>query len=274
MRTSRWKAPARFLALALIVLLCLLPLLWTLLAAFGLEPDDQGWKGAITLDHFGEVGTFDPAFTGGFSYTLFVTVLGTLITLVCALPAAYRLVQLRHKRVVGVIIPFLLVLAVIPVIGYGLPLSDLARRLGLYGNFVGLALAYAGIQLPLAIWVLRGYLLQLPSSLEEAAILEGASWATVLWWVVFPLVLGGVVATGVLVFVLNWNLFLLPSLLTERSPQVLPMVMRDFFAFERELEWPTAAAALLTSLAPAFILVLVGQRALDKFTLIPTEVLV
>jgi hypothetical protein len=48
--------------------------------------------------------------------------------------------------------------------------------------------------------------------------------------------------------------------------------MRDFFAFERELEWPTAAAALLASLAPAFILVLVGQHTLDKFTLVAPEV--
>jgi multiple sugar transport system permease protein len=250
-----------------------LPLLWTLLAAFGLEPEGKGFKGEFTLAHFGEVGTFDPAFTGGFLYTLFVTGLGTFMTLVCALPAAYRLAQLHNRWVSGLIMPCLLVLAVIPVIGYGLPLSDLSHRVGLYGNIIGLGLAYAGEQLPLALYVLHGYLVQLPPSLEEAARLEGAGWGAVLWRVVLPLVSGGVAATGVLVFVLNWNLFLLPSLLTEHSPQVLPMVMRDFFAFERELEWPTAAAALLASLAPAFILVLVGQHTLDKFTLVAPEVL-
>ncbi len=273
MRVAWWKSAGRRVALGLMVGVCLLPLLWTLLAAFGLQPEGKGWQGEFTLEHFGNVGTFDPAFTGGFSYTLFVSLLGTFVTLVCALPAAYRLAQLHRRWINVVIMPFLLVLAVIPVIGYGLPLSDLARRIGLYGNFVGLVLAYAGVQLPLALWVLRGYLIGLPPSLEEAARLEGASWTTILWRIVFPLVSGGVVATGVLVFVLNWNLFLLPSLLTERSPQVLPMVMRDFFAFERELEWPTAAAALLALLAPAFILVLAGQRTLDKFTLVPLEIL-
>ena len=274
MRQARWKPLGRAIALGLIILLCLLPLFWTVLAAFGLEPDGQSWQGEFTLEHFEEVGSFDPAFTGGFIYTLFITGLGTFVTLVCALPTAYRLAQLHKSWLTKLIMPLLLVLAVMPVIGYGLPLSELARRLGLYGNFVGLVLAYAGVQLPLALWVLRGYLRQLPPSLEEAARLEGAGWSTVLWRVVFPLVAGGVVATGVLVFVLSWNLFLLPSLLTEHSPQVLPMVMRDFFAFERELDWPTAAAAMLASLTPAFILVLVGHRTLDKFILVPSEVLV
>lgn len=273
MRSRGWKPLVRMVGLGLMVLLCLVPLLWTFLAAFGLEPDGQGWQGQLTVDHFAEVGSFDPAFSGGFIYTLFVSVVGTFITLACGLPAAYRLSQLHQSWVARLIMPLLLVLAVVPIIGYGLPLSDLARRLGLYGNFVGLVLAYGGVQLPLALWILRGYFFQLPPSLEEAAILEGASWGTVLWRVVFPLVAGGVVATGVLVFVLNWNLFLLPTLLTERSPEVLPMVMRDFFAFERELEWPTAAAALLASLAPAFILMLVAQRTLDKFSLVPPEVL-
>lgn len=272
-RSKWWKAWARIVAIGIVVLACLLPLLWTLLAAFGLEPDGKGWKGVFTLEHFGEVGTFDPAFSGGFIYTLVVTILATLLTLGCAFPAAYRLAQLHGRRVAGIIMPLLLVLAVIPVIGYGLPLSEVTRRLGLYGNFVGLVLAYSGVQLPLALWILRGYVLQLPTYLEEAAKLEGAGWGVVVWRIAFPLVSGGVGATGVLVFVLDWNLFLLPSLLTEHSPQLLPMVMRDFFAFERELDWPTAAAALLASVTPAFILVLAGQHTLDKFTLVPPEVL-
>jgi len=273
MRLTGWTSLIRLIGLGLVVVVCLLPLLWTLLAAFGIEPVGKGWQGEFSLKYFGEVGTFDPAFSEGFSYSLFVSLIATFITLGCALPAAYKLAQINRRWIAGILMPFLLVLAVMPVIGYGLPLSDLSRQTGLYGNFGGLVLAYAGIQLPLAIWVLRGYLSKIPPALEEAARLEGATWTTVLWRVVFPLVSGGVVATGLLVFVLNWNLFLLPSLLTEHSPQVLPIVMRDFFAFERELEWPTAAAALLASLAPPFILVLVGQNSLDKFSLIPPEVL-
>ena len=108
-----------------------------------------------------------------------------------------------------------------------------------------LVLACAAAQLPLALWLLRSYMLRVPVELEEAARLDGATWLTTLGRVILPLLRDGLGATGVLVFVLDWNLYLLPTLLAERPPHLLTVVMRDFFAFERELEWSTAAAALL-----------------------------
>jgi len=167
--------------------------------------------------------------------------------------------------------PALLVLAVSPVIAYTLPLAAVLRRTGLYGTFPGLVLAFAGAQLPLALWLLRGYLVSVPLPLDDAARLDGASWLGVLARVILPVAAGGLVATGVLVFVLDWNLFLLPTLLAERPPHLLTVTMRDFFAFERELEWPTAAAALIVSLAPAFLLVFAAQRALEGLVLVPLE---
>ena len=92
-----------------------------------------------------------------------------------------------------------------------------------------------------------------------------------MWRVALPVGAGGVIATAVLVFVLDWNLFLLPSLLTEHPPMMLPMAMRDFFAFERDLEWPTAAAALVVTLAPTFVLVFATQRSLEKIIFVPME---
>ncbi len=167
--------------------------------------------------------------------------------------------------------PGLLVLTVIPSIAYGLPLSGLVRATGLYGTFPALVLACAAAQLPLALWLLRSYLLRVPVEIEDAARLDGASWPATLGRIVLPLLRDGVVATGVLVFVLDWNLYLLPTLLADRAPHQLTVVLRDFFAFERELEWPTAAAALLVSLLPAGLLVFLAQRALEGLVVIPDE---
>lgn len=264
------KVLERKVVLFFILGVCLLPLVWTMLAALGLQPDGRGWRGSFTMDNFSEVGIFEPAFGVEFGYTLAVVIIATGLTIGCAFPAAYQLAQVQRKWA-GWLMQGLLVLAVVPVIGYGLPLSDLMRKAGLYGTYPGLVLVYASTQLPLALWVLRGYLVRVPRSLEEAAWLEGASWWRVVWGLMLPVVAGGVAATAVLVFVLDWNSFLLPGLLMEKSPLVLPMAMRDFFAFERDLEWPTAAAVLLVSLLPAFILILASQRALDKFNLIPQE---
>ncbi len=267
---SRWKSVKRGLGIGIGLGLCLLPLLWTLLAALGLQPIGVKLEGTATLDNFAQVTTFEPAFLTEFVYTLAVSVAATLLTITAAFPAAYRLAHTRSARADG-LMQGMLVLAVSPLIAYGLPLANVEGAIGLRGTFIGLVLASAAAQLPLALWLLRGYLVRIPHSLDEAAHLDGASWLTVLWRVVLPVATGGVVATAVLVFVLDWNLYLLPSLLTEHPPTVLPVAMRDFFAFERDLEWPVAAAALLVTLAPAFLLVLAAQRALEKLVFVPQE---
>jgi ABC-type glycerol-3-phosphate transport system permease component len=265
-RSAMWRAAGILLALGL----CLLPLLWTLFAALGLQPVGLTLRGTPTLDNFADVAVFEPAFGSEFVYTLAVTLAATLLTIGAAFPAAYRLARSASGRVDN-LMQGTLVLALSPLIAYGLPLAGVERGLGLYGTFAGLVLASAAAQLPLALWLLRGYLLRIPRTLDEAAILDGASLFTLLWRVMLPVAAGGVIATAVLVFVLDWNLFLLPSLLTEHPPMVLPMAMRDFFAFERDLEWPTAAAALIVTLAPAFLLVFAAQRALEKLIFVPLE---
>ncbi len=268
----RWcpRRVGRVAVLTAGLVVALLPLLWTLLAALGVQPAGRGWRGVLTFDHFTGVVVFEPAFAAEWAYTLVVTGTATVLTLLVAFPAAYRLAHVRAAWVEW-LTPGLLVLAVIPSIAYGLPLSGLLRAAGLYGTFPALVLACAAAQVPLALWLLRSYVRRMPAELEEAARLDGAAWLTVLRRIVLPVVRDGVVATGVLVFVLDWNLYLLPTLLAERPPHLLTVVMRDFFAFERELEWPTAAAALLVSLLPAAVLVFAAQRALEGLVIAPDE---
>jgi len=71
--------------------------------------------------------------------------------------------------------------------------------------------------------------------------------------------------------VLNWNLFLVPLVLTLSHIKTIPVAMSDFFTFERELEWPTAAAALIGSLLPLVVFVTLSHRALEQFSLEPTQ---
>jgi len=274
---ARWSDTLRGVGILVVLFFSLLPLIWTLLAALGLQPVGLHLTGTLTLDNFGAVAVFEPAFASEFLYTIVVTVTATMITIAAAFPAAYWLVRRNttagapaQGRVDG-LMQAMLVLAVTPLIAYALPLENLERAAGLYGTPAGLVLAMASVQIPLALWLLRGYLERIPRSLDEAATLDGASWLIILWRVALPVGAGGVIATAVLVFVLDWNLFLLPSLLTEHPPMMLPMAMRDFFAFERDLEWPTAAAALVVTLAPAFLLVFATQRSLEKIIFVPME---
>ena len=102
---------------------------------------------------------------------------------------------------------------------------------------------------------------------EEAARLEGASPWRIILKVILPMNAPGVVATAIIVFVLNWNSFLAPMVLTTHHVRTIPITMSDFFTFDRELEWPTAAAALTVSMLPLVALVSASSRVLQRFFL-------
>jgi multiple sugar transport system permease protein len=85
--------------------------------------------------------------------------------------------------------------------------------------------------------------------------------------VVLPFVGSAVIATAIVVYVLDWNLLLVPLVLTSGEIKTVPVAMSDFFTFERELDWPAAAAALVVSLAPLAALVALFQGVLQKFAL-------
>jgi len=150
---------------------------------------------------------------------------------------------------------------------YVIPLSDLMRRAHLLDTFTGVVLSEAAVTAPLAVFVLYGAIAQLPTEWEESAVLDGSSLSGVIVRVVLPLVAPSVAATAIVLFVLDWNMLLVPLILTSGGIKTIPVGLSDFFTFERELEWPTAAAALVVSLAPVAFLVAIFHRFLDRFSL-------
>jgi ABC-type glycerol-3-phosphate transport system permease component len=116
--------------------------------------------------------------------------------------------------------------------------------------------------------VLAGALAGLPRDWEEAATLDGAGLSTVMRRIVVPLSAGAAGSTLVILFVINWNQLLVPLVVAGVNVKTVPVAMVDFFTFERELDWPTAAAALIASLVPLLIVVVVFHRSLERFRLL------
>jgi ABC-type glycerol-3-phosphate transport system permease component len=257
------------LILAVALVAFLFPLGWTALASLGVQPlgtypPQLVWP--PSTDQFIEVGVAEPHFWQELVTSAGVSITATFVTVVVALLAAYGLARsrLRARRYVA---QGFLILASLPVMAYAIPLSDEMRRLGLTDSYPGLVLAISAATAPLAVYVLHGHLSQLSTEWEEAAVLDGAALARVLWDVVLPMTAPAVAATAIIVFVLDWNMLLVPLILAGTQVKTLPVAMIDFFTFERELEWPTAAAALIISLVPLVVLVAIGHRLLDRFTL-------
>jgi ABC-type glycerol-3-phosphate transport system permease component len=224
-----------------------------------------------TLDHLAEVSVVEPAFWQELATSVGVSALAALLAAAISFLAAYGLARSGGRSGRG-LSPGLLVLASLPVMAYILPLSDLLRRVGLLDTLPGVTFAEAATTAPLAVYVFYAYLVGGSRDLEEAARLEGAALSGLLRNVVLPAAAPIVAATIIVLFVLDWNQLLIPLVLTGINVRTLPVVLTDFFTLERELDWPTAAAALTISLIPLLVLIGLFQRSLERFSLASGEV--
>jgi len=257
------------LFLILLLLFCVVPLVWTALASFGISPNNNvlppTWTLTPTLDNYVEVGVSDPSFLPSVLSSLAISTCATLLTVVVSFLAVYAL---THSRFRGhnLLVQSFLILASLPVISYVIPLQNTLRIIHFYDTFMGLVLSETALFAPLAAYVLYGYLSQLSADIEDAARLDGAGIFQTLRWIILPIAAPGVAATAIIIFVLGWNQLLLPLILTGRV-KTIPTHMIDYFVFERELTWPVAAAALIVSLLPIGVIVALAHQLLEQFHL-------
>jgi trehalose/maltose transport system permease protein len=139
---------------------------------------------------------------------------------------------------------------------------QLIRGLGLYNHLTALIISYMIFTLPFTVWVLTTFMRELPKELEEAAILDGASSATIVRRVFLPLMWPALVTTGLLAFIAAWNEFLFALTFTltnnQRTVPVGIAVMSGASAYE--LPWGNIMAASVIVTVPLVVLVLIFQR--------------
>jgi len=140
------------------------------------------------------------------------------------------------------------------------PLYLLIRALGLRDTWSALVLANTSFALPLVIWLLTGFIRDIPEQLEEAASLDGAGRRQILWWIIVPLVAPGLASVGLLTFLTSWNEFLFAYTFTaSESSRTVPVALA-LFPGVFEVPWgDIAAASILASLPPVLIVVGLGR---------------
>jgi multiple sugar transport system permease protein len=266
----RADAGRRTIFLAIALAIFLLPLAWTALASIGIVPNNSlrppEWSGSPTVNNFQEVGVAEPTFWQEVLTSTGSAVGAALLATLAGFLTAYALARSGARRDRSVVQVFL-VLASLPAMAYVLPLDNLLSIVHLEDSFLGLLVSEAAVTAPLAVYVLHGAVRQLPTDYEDAARLDGAGLAGVVGRVVVPLLAPSLAATAIVLFVISWNMVLVPLIVAGVTVRTLPVAMVDFFTFERELEWPVAAAALIVSLIPVAILVGIAHRPLDRFRL-------
>jgi len=156
-----------------------------------------------------------------------------------------------------------LVLQMIPPVALAGGWFVMARGVGLDNTLIGLILAHATLNLPMALWMMGVFVRDVPQDLVEAARLDGASTPVLLWRVVLPLVAPGFAAAGVLCFVFSWNEFAVALNLSMRDTATVPVAIAKF-AQDFEIRYVQMAAAASLSAIPALLLLLVAQRWIVK----------
>jgi len=130
-----------------------------------------------------------------------------------------------------------------------------------YDNQWALILIYATINLPFAVWLMTGFIDQIPVEVEESARTDGASGLKLFVFVVFPLASPGIVATSIFVALLSWNEFLIPVLLAGEASKTLPVYISGFIS-ARTLDWGPMAAASALAIIPIAVFTALIQRRL------------
>lgn len=199
-----------------------------------------------------------PGVTDSFVNSLGAAIGSTLLSLLLAVPAAYGITRFATGSGRGFLL-VALVTRMVPAVAIGVPLVRMMATLDLNDTTTGLALAHTTISLPLAIWLLVGFFEAVPTELEEAAKVDGASRLRALWQIVVPVVSGGIAVTAIFAFLASWNEFLFALLLTAVEAQTTPIVIANFQT-QYGLQWGAMTALATLYSVPVVLLTLLLQR--------------
>lgn len=249
-----------------VVLLFFFPVLWMVLTGFKTEasantPSPQ-FVFTPTFSEFSSVwqGTAGTAGLRGFlEHSVTISVISTLIVIVLALPAAYAL-AIRPVRKWRDVLFFFISTKMLPIVGAIIPLYILARDLNILDTQRLLIVLYTAMNLPIAVWMLRSFLLEVPTAILEAAQVDGARVIRQLRSIVIPLITPGLAAAALLCFIFSWNEFFLAVNLTTTNGATVPIYLVGFVAPEGQFLAHLSAAATVACL-PVLI---AGWAAQDK----------
>ncbi|GAC1531585.1 MAG: carbohydrate ABC transporter permease [Ramlibacter sp.] len=201
-----------YIPLGIFVFVLLFPFYWMVITS--LKPDNEllardgnpFWVVAPTLSHFHKL-LFQTSYPEWLWNTVVVSVVSTFVSLLCSVLAAYAIERLRFRGARQTGLSIFLAYLVPPSILF-IPLASIVFQLGLFDTRWALILTYPTFLIPFSTWLLMGYFRSIPFELEECALIDGASRLEILWKIVLPLSVPGLISAGIFAFTLSWNEFI------------------------------------------------------------------
>jgi multiple sugar transport system permease protein len=250
-------------AVAAIVIFCLLPFYWLVNISLKTGADLSGsdvFPPNPSLDNYTSIFE-NSAFTRSLANSAIVSLVTTFLGIVVGAFAAYALARLK-MRGKAILLGVVLSITTFPQIAIAAPLFRLWSDIGLYNTLIGLVIPYLTFALPLSIYILVSFFREIPRDLEEAALVDGATYFQAFRKVVVPLAAPGLATTAILTFIAAWNEFLLATTLTSsQTARTVPVAISQFTGSSQfEVPLGTQSAASVVISVPLILLVLLFQK--------------
>lgn len=196
-----------------------------------------------------------------FFNSFFVSIITICSVLTIGTMAAFRFARADFPGKHFIMFLFLATM-MIPGLANLIPLYILIRKMGLMNTHAAIIMLFTSGSLPLIIWLMRGFIATIPVELDESARLDGGNTFQIFWRIIVPLILPGLSAGGIIIFINTWNSFLIPLTFIQSPEKRLVQVGIRLLSGYYEIQWTRIMATCLLGSIPPIILFLLFQKSL------------
>ena len=240
------------------------PVLWMVLTAFKQEGD--AYTNTPKLFFVPTLDQFKAVFSSGIGTPLlnsaFATIVSAILVLALGIPAAFALSLRPIKRTSDALMWFIGT-KMLPIVAAIIPLYVIVGDIGMLDNIWTLVILYTAMNLPIAVWMMRSFFLEVPGELLEAAEMDGAPLRRTVTEVILPVVAPGLAATALICCIFAWNEFFFAVSLTATKAATVPVFLVGFITSEG-LFWARLSAASTMAVLPVIIAGWVAQKWLVR----------
>jgi glycerol transport system permease protein len=255
----------RGIILSAYILFLMVPIYWMVVMSFKTNEEILGvltlWPAAPTLDNYKIIFT-DPAWYSGYLNSITYVAINTAISVLVALPAAYAFSRYRFLGDRHLFF-WLLTNRMAPPAVFLLPFFELYSSIGLFDTHIAVALAHCLFNVPLAVWILEGFMSGIPREIDETAYLDGYSFPKFFVRIFLPLIRSGVGVTAFFCFMFSWVELLLARTLTAVNAKPIAATMTRTVSASG-MDWGLLAAAGVLTIVPGAIMIWFVRNYLAK----------
>ena len=252
-----------YLPLLVIMVFILFPFYWTFVTS--IKPADEltivsYWPSTVTFDSYKKLFNTTVDFMSALKNSLVVAVGTTLVALISSTLAAYAFSRynfIGRKPLMSIF----LCNNMFPTVLLLIPLYSIMRQLGLLFNPASLILAYTTFTIPFSVWLLLGFLNDLPMSLEEAALVDGCNRGGAFLKIILPILGPCMVATGVYIFMQSWNEYTFAMMFTNADTRTIPVALNSLIG-QLGVQWDLLTAGGILTIIPVCIMFFFAQKRL------------